>query len=100
MIHEVEKVGDEIIIIRLKGELDHHSTQDIRNEIVPMIKNGSIKVLVWNLKDLHFMDSSGIGLILRKNARASSNRWTNYYCKPICDYAENFSVCRFKSLYL
>ncbi|SDM99497.1 anti-anti-sigma regulatory factor, SpoIIAA [Psychrobacillus sp. OK028] len=64
MIHEVEKVGDEIIIIRLKGELDHHSTNDIRNEIVPMIKNGSIKVLVWNLKDLHFMDSSGIGLIL------------------------------------
>ncbi|WP_313891034.1 anti-sigma factor antagonist [Psychrobacillus sp.] len=64
MYHEVEKVGDEIIIIRLKGELDHHSTQEIRNEIVPMIKNGSIKVIVWNLKDLHFMDSSGIGLIL------------------------------------
>ena len=64
MIHEVERVGDEIIIIRLKGELDHHSTTDIRNEIVPLIKNGSIKVLVWNLKDLNFMDSSGIGLIL------------------------------------
>ena len=64
MIHEVEKVGDEIIIIRLKGELDHHSTQEIRDEIVPMIKNGTIKVLVWNLKDLNFMDSSGIGLIL------------------------------------
>jgi stage II sporulation protein AA (anti-sigma F factor antagonist) len=64
MYHEVEKVGEEIIIIRLKGELDHHGTHDIRNEIVPMIKNGSIKVIVWNLKDLHFMDSSGIGLIL------------------------------------
>ena len=64
MYHEVEKVGDEIIIIRLKGELDHHSTQEIRDEIVPMIKNGTIKVLVWNLKDLNFMDSSGIGLIL------------------------------------
>lgn len=64
MYHEVEKVGDEIIIIRLKGELDHHTTHEIRNEVVPLIKSGKIKAIVWNLKDLHFMDSSGIGLIL------------------------------------
>jgi anti-anti-sigma factor len=87
MIHEVEKVGDEIIIIRLKGELDHHSTNDIRNEIVPMIKNGSIKVIVWNLKDLNFMDSSGDRVNFRQNERACSDRWTNNYCKSVTNNA-------------
>jgi len=64
MKHQLLFVEDGIAIIRLKGELDHHATQTIRDEISQSLYRGTLRAIVWNLKELHFMDSAGIGLIL------------------------------------
>ena len=64
MKHQLLFVEDGIAIIRLKGELDHHATQTIRDEISQTLYNGTLRAIIWNLQDLHFMDSAGIGLIL------------------------------------
>lgn len=53
-----------IAIIRLYGELGHHETEKMRTQISTTILQGQVTTLIWNLKNLHFMDSSGIGLIL------------------------------------
>ena len=64
MKHQLLFVEDGIAIIRLKGELDHHATQLIRDEISESLYRGTLRAIIWNLKDLQFMDSAGIGLIL------------------------------------
>lgn len=64
MKHQVLFVEDGIAIIRLKGELDHHATQLIRDEISQSLYRGTLRAIIWNLQDLQFMDSAGIGLIL------------------------------------
>jgi stage II sporulation protein AA (anti-sigma F factor antagonist) len=64
MKHQLLFVEDGIAIIRLKGELDHHATQIIRDEISQSLYRGTLRAIIWNLQDLQFMDSAGIGLIL------------------------------------
>ncbi|MFC4354532.1 anti-sigma factor antagonist [Chryseomicrobium palamuruense] len=60
----IEKIGDQTLIIRLQGELDHHTIKLLRKEISFCLVTQPIRMIVWDLKNVSFMDSSGIGLIL------------------------------------
>jgi stage II sporulation protein AA (anti-sigma F factor antagonist) len=55
---------NQLLIVQLFGELDHHETEKIRSDISNAILQGDVRLLVWNLEHLQFMDSSGIGLVL------------------------------------
>lgn len=57
-------VKKDILILRLKGELDDISVQDLRTKIINYIDNYNICHLVLNFNDLTFLDSSGIGFII------------------------------------
>ncbi|MDR5660054.1 anti-sigma F factor antagonist [Serpentinicella sp. ANB-PHB4] len=52
------------LIVKLKGELDHHVAEKIRQELDDTIKKNRCKNLIFNLSDMRFMDSSGIGVII------------------------------------
>lgn len=54
----------EQMIVYLKGELDHHSVSQIRQEIDVWIENTRPTLLIFDFENVGFMDSSGIGLIL------------------------------------
>jgi stage II sporulation protein AA (anti-sigma F factor antagonist) len=58
------EVKDQVLCIRLEGELDHHTAEELRTEVDEKIKKNSIKHIILNLKGLSFMDSSGLGVIL------------------------------------
>lgn len=47
----------------LAGELDHHNASKIKEEIDNSISQDT-KILVLDFKELSFMDSSGIGVII------------------------------------
>ena len=55
---------NDILILRLKGELDEVSVSDLRQKISSYIDTYKINHLVLNLKELTFLDSSGIGFII------------------------------------
>ena len=52
------------VTVRIAGELDHCSAQPIRRELDGLISDPGVKKLVLDLKEMPFMDSSGIGVIL------------------------------------
>lgn len=54
----------ETLIVRLSGELDHHSSDDVRMRMDEEIARVGCHHLVMNLESLQFMDSSGLGVIL------------------------------------
>ena len=56
----------------LSGEIDHHNSREMRCEIDESIIRATPKVLELNFKDVSFMDSSGIGLIMGRYKLASS----------------------------
>lgn len=55
---------DNILIVSLNGELDHHSSQKVRKEIDKAIDSFFIKNLVFDFEQVSFMDSSGIGVVI------------------------------------
>lgn len=57
-------VKKDILILRLKGELDDISVADLRMRISNYIDDYKICHLVLNLQELSFLDSSGIGFII------------------------------------
>jgi len=52
------------LTVRLTGELDHSAAARIRSELDGLIAGSNVRKLVFDLSDLEFMDSSGIGLII------------------------------------
>ncbi len=53
-----------ILIVRLTGELDHHTALKLKQTIEQELSKNTVLHLVINLKELSFIDSSGIGVIL------------------------------------
>ena len=59
------------MVVSLPHELDHHSAAEVRGEIDAALFSENPKTLVFDLSGVEFMDSSGLGLILGRYARAS-----------------------------
>ncbi len=57
-------IQNDTLTVFLSGEIDHHSAREIREEVDMQITSAKPQVLELNFKDVSFMDSSGIGLIM------------------------------------
>ena len=55
---------DGFLIIELIGELDHHSAAEVRVKIDDRIDRDNIKKVILNFRNVTFMDSSGIGVVI------------------------------------
>ncbi|MEG0229482.1 MAG: anti-sigma factor antagonist, partial [Oscillospiraceae bacterium] len=55
---------NDILTIILKGEIDHHTIADVKNEVDAFIFANTPKTIVLSFENVSFMDSSGIGFII------------------------------------
>lgn len=55
---------EDVLIVRLNGELDHHEAEILRDKWKEKMYQSSIKHVILNLEQVGFMDSSGLGVIL------------------------------------
>ena len=70
-----EKI-DDILIISLYGELDHHSSEEIRAMLDDRIERDDIKNLILNFEHVTFMDSSGIGVVIGRYKKMQQKKGT------------------------
>lgn len=57
-------VKEDVLIVRLSGELDHHTAETLREEWKDMLYRHPVKHMILNAEGITFMDSSGLGVIL------------------------------------
>lgn len=55
---------EDIMIVRLSGELDQHYASALRSEIDTQVTHRGIHKIVFDFSNVGFMDSSGIGVIM------------------------------------
>ncbi|WP_373599625.1 anti-sigma F factor antagonist [Paraclostridium bifermentans] len=56
----------------LTRELDHHIANEVREEIDYVIQEKQVKNIVFDFKNMNFMDSSGIGVVIGRYKKISS----------------------------
>ena len=64
-------VTGEVVTAYLGGEIDHHNARFMREEIDNAVNLNMPTLLVLDFKDVSFMDSSGIGIIIGRYRKIS-----------------------------
>ena len=92
------------LIMRLKGDLDQCSIDNLKRKSIDVIDKYYIRNIVVNLEQVQFMDSSGIGFIIGRYTQIKNRRGRIIICsmnkmierifnlsglKRICMVAEN-----------
>lgn len=72
----------------LSGDIDHHAARNMRTELDDVIARSRPELLILDLGEVGFMDSSGIGLILgrQRSVRAAGGELLIKNARP--DVAE------------
>lgn len=68
---ELERIH-RTLIVRLKGELDHHTADMVRMRMEEAIEHEDIHDVIVSLKQLTFMDSSGLGVMIGRYKQISA----------------------------
>lgn len=55
---------DGLVIARLSGDIDHHGAKALRETIDDAVISAGARELELDFRDVSFMDSSGIGLVM------------------------------------
>ena len=66
------KTVDNALVIKIQGEIDSQSATHLRRKIDIEYDCANVRDMVFDLKDVNFMDSSGIGLIIGRYKRVSA----------------------------
>jgi anti-sigma B factor antagonist len=51
-------------LVKLKGDVDMNTSPDVRSALAEVFKQGSMKVLLVDLSQVRYMDSSGIATLV------------------------------------
>ncbi|MFL0194622.1 anti-sigma F factor antagonist [Clostridium sp. WILCCON 0269] len=62
------------LIANMKGELDHHSTEEVRNKIDNQLDAEGSDNLIMDFSGVTFMDSSGIGVVIGRYKKLHSQK--------------------------
>jgi stage II sporulation protein AA (anti-sigma F factor antagonist) len=80
-------IKNKTIIAEIFGEIDHHTAPKMRSEIDTAVSESKPHILLLSFKNVKFMDSTGIGLVMGRFKHAGS-----LGCKTkIVDVPERFA---------
>lgn len=65
------EVKENVLIVRLQGEIDHHEAKQLREEWQEQMTFHNIQHVIVNVEKVSFMDSSGIGVLLGRYKEVS-----------------------------
>ncbi|NLY71907.1 MAG: anti-sigma factor antagonist [Clostridiales bacterium] len=91
---------DDILIAILSGELDHHTSLEIREEIDHTFDTFQANNLILSFEKVTFMDSAGIGVVMgRYNKVRTKNgklalTGCNHYIDRILDMAGIYTIAK------
>lgn len=68
------------IFIRLIGEMDQENVGNLRDKLISIIKERNVCNVVFNMKELVFMDSTGVGIIIGRYNQVKSKKGKVILC--------------------
>ena len=66
------RIDGAVMTACIEGEIDHHSARSVRADVDEALAQSGATRLVLDMSRVKFMDSSGLGLILGRYAKAQA----------------------------
>ena len=63
---------DNVLIVTLPEEIDHHKTSELAEQIDETLLNGTADKVIFDFAKTRFMDSSGVGLLAGRYQKMKS----------------------------
>ncbi len=76
------KLNRDNLYIYLEGEIDHSVADELRVELDGYIDKVNVKNVILDMKDLRFMDSTGVGLIMGRYKRLRQKNISLFISEP------------------
>ena len=92
------QITENILIVELEGELDHHGAVEVRKEIDGAMDAFGVKHIILDFLKVGFVDSSGIGMIMGRYNKVTVLGGLIYisgcskYMKKILEMAGIFTI--------
>lgn len=77
-MHIQVKQQSDYVTAYLFGELDHHSSEKVKAQLDDIIRTYRDSDLILDLKNLSFMDSSGLGVLLGRYKKLKASGGSMY----------------------
>ena len=58
------KIIEDSLLVKIIGELDHHTSEEIREQVDYLFTSNNLKNIIFDLSHMNFMDSSGVGMFM------------------------------------
>ena len=58
------EIKGDCLVVYIRDDLDHHAVTYLRETSDRLIEAGNVKNIIFDFKDVSFMDSSGIGMVM------------------------------------
>lgn len=78
----IAKRNKNTLTLYLHGELDESNAKTVREKSDYLINKNNILKFIYDLKNLSFMDSTGIGVILGRYKKLKANNISMYIANP------------------
>lgn len=76
------KVNKDNLYIYLDGEIDQSVAGELRVKLDEYLNSVKVKNVIFNMRDLSFMDSTGIGLIMGRYKKLKQNNVSVFINEP------------------
>ena len=75
-------IDNNILYVKLIGELDEYTSSYARNILDELFLNNTFKAVVFELSNLEFMDSTGIGVLIGRYKKLQLRNIPIYIINP------------------
>ncbi len=77
--HRIDKG---VLYVVLSGELDECTSAFVRDKLDEVIETKQFSQLIFDLSELEFMDSTGIGVMIGRYKKLKANKVPIFICNP------------------
>jgi stage II sporulation protein AA (anti-sigma F factor antagonist) len=92
MALEYVQTGD-ILYANLSGELDEYTAADVRQSLDSLISSKRFRCLVLDFRNVAFMDSTGVGIVLGRYKKLKKNGQALLIKNPNSQVYKVFKTC-------
>ncbi|WP_419782067.1 STAS domain-containing protein [Maridesulfovibrio sp.] len=101
MAEEVVNIADGIMTFKCGHEITIETIYEFKDKVEQGSESSAVEVVVADLSEARFLDSSGIGFLVSLNSRLKSNNKNMYLLRPseqICKTLELVRLISFFSI--